>query len=101
MGYQVTLAPSARRDLEEIVRYISLDAPDRALEFGRLLMAKTKSLVRFPEMGRLVPELGNPIVREIIVGSYRVIYRVNHQRQTIEIIRFWHGRRGTPDVQRQ
>lgn len=69
MGYQVTLAPSARRDLEEIVHYISLDAPNRALELGRLLMAKTKSLVHFPEMGRIVPELGDPIIREMIVGS--------------------------------
>lgn len=61
MGYQVTLAPSARRDLEEIVRYISLDAPDRALELGRLLMAKTKSLVHFPEMGELCRSLAIPL----------------------------------------
>jgi len=30
MGYQVALSPSARRDLRDIVRYISDDSPDRA-----------------------------------------------------------------------
>lgn len=34
MGYQVALSPSARRDLRDIVRYISLDSPERAVAFG-------------------------------------------------------------------
>lgn len=32
MDYQVVLSPSARADLRDIVRYISFDAPDRALD---------------------------------------------------------------------
>ena len=97
MGYQVTLSFSARRDLEEIVRYISIDAPDRGLAFGRLLIEKAKLLGESPEIGRIVPELADPLIREIIVRSYRVIYRVNQQNHKLEIIRFWHGRRGMPD----
>ena len=30
-----------------------------------------------PEMGRLVPELGNTLYREILIGNYRVIYKIN------------------------
>jgi len=55
MGYQITLSSSARRDLRDIVRYISLDSPDRAVRFGRLLVSSTKQLTEFPEMGRMVP----------------------------------------------
>ena len=78
MGHQVSLSPLARRDLRDIVRYISADSPERAISFGQLLVSSTKRLADFPEMGRVAPEFGDPSVREIIVRSYRVIYRVDN-----------------------
>ena len=42
MGYQVAFSPSARRDLRDIVRYISMDSPERAIRFGQFLIEKTK-----------------------------------------------------------
>ena len=99
MGHQVALSPSARRDLRDIVRYISLDSPDRAIRFGQFLVASTKRLAEFPEMGREVPEFGDPSIREIIVRSYRVIYRVDHGDCRVDVARFWHGARGTPEIE--
>ena len=98
MDYQVVLSPSARADLRDIVRYISLDAPDRALRFGQFLISHTKSLAQFPELGRVVPELGDNFIREIIVRSYRVVYRLNHSDHLVEVVRFWHAARGTPEL---
>ena len=98
MDYQVVLSPSARSDLRDIVRYISFDAPDRALHFGFFLISRTRLLARSPELGRIVPELGDAVIREIIVSSYRVVYRLNHSQHLIEIIRFWHAARGTPEI---
>lgn len=98
MGYQVALSPSARRDLRDIVRYISLDSPERAVRFGQFLVSSVKRLADFPEMGREVPEFGNPSLREIVVRSYRVIYRVDHGGCRVDVARFWHGARGTPEV---
>src|SRR5437773_9686495 len=57
MDYQVVLSPSARADLRDIVRYISSDAPDRALEFGLFLVSRTRLLAQSPQLGRIVPEL--------------------------------------------
>ena len=98
MDYHVVLSPSARADLRDIVRYISFDAPDRALEFGQFLISRTGLLAQSPELGRAVPELQDNSIREIVVRSYRVVYRVNHGRALIEIIRFWHAARGTPNI---
>ncbi|MFA6961948.1 MAG: type II toxin-antitoxin system RelE/ParE family toxin [Opitutaceae bacterium] len=98
MGYPVAFSPSARRDLRDIVRYISLDAPDRAIAFGQLLIASVRNLGDFPESGRIVPELGDPILREIVVRTYRVIYRVDHTKQRIDVVRFWHAARGDPQI---
>lgn len=98
MDYQVVLSPSARADLRDIVHYISLDAPDRAIRFGQFLVTQTKALAQFPELGRIVPEFDDPIIREIIVRAYRVVYRVNHPERLVEVARFWHAARGTPQL---
>jgi len=99
MDYQVVLSPSARADLRDIVRYISFDAPDRAFQFGLFLISRTRLLARSPELGRLVPELADPLIREIIVRSYRVVYRLDDSRHLVEVIRFWHAARGIPEIE--
>jgi addiction module RelE/StbE family toxin len=98
MDYQVILSPSARRDIKGIVHYISYDAPIRAEQFGLLLISKTKILSSFPELGRVVPEFNDPSIREIVVRNYRIIYRVAHSHNLIEVIRYWHGARGEPEI---
>jgi len=98
MDYQVVLSPSARADLRDIVRYISYDAPDTALQFGYLLVSHTRRLSQFPQLGRVVPELGNQSIREIILGAYRIVYRLDHSQRLIEIVRFWHAGRDIPEI---
>lgn len=98
MDYKVILSPRSIQDLQEIVRYISWDNPGQAEKFGRLLIDKTRALETFPEMGREVPELGDPGFREIIFRSYRIVYRVRKDQKLVEISRFWHGARGTPEI---
>jgi toxin ParE1/3/4 len=98
MDYQVKLARSARLHIQDIARYISIDDPDRALTFGEFLIQHTKSLGQFPERGRVVPEFDDESVREIIVRSYRIVYRLSHNDRSIEIIRFWHAGRGSPKI---
>ena len=38
MDYQVKLSRSARADIEDITRYISIDDPEQALRFGQFLI---------------------------------------------------------------
>ena len=98
MDFKIILSPRAIRDLQEIVRYISFDNPGRAESFGRELIAKTRLLISFPEVGRAVPEFNEPSIREIIHHSYRIVYRVQTEKRLIEVSRFWHGARGTLDL---
>lgn len=98
MDYQVVLSTSARSDLHDIVRYISFDAPDRALRFGLFLISRTRLLGKSPELGRVVPEFGDPLVREIIIRAYRIVYRVDPSLHVVQVIRFWHATRGVPEI---
>ena len=42
-------------------------------------------------MGRAVPEFNDEVIREVIVGNYRVIYRV--RADAVEILTVFHGAR--------
>jgi plasmid stabilization system protein ParE len=97
MDFKVILSPRAIQDLQEIVRYIAFDNPAMAEKFGLELITKTRTLGAFPEMGRKVPEFDNPKIREIIFKSYRIVYRVRKEKNAVEVSRFWHAARGTPN----
>jgi len=68
----------AVEDLREIRRYIERDSP----RYGRLVVERlyesTQRLEQFPRSGRVVPGLNLEHVRELIVGEYRIVYRVEY-----------------------
>lgn len=70
-------------DLQAIRRYIARDSP----QYGRLvaerLFEATSRLEAFPRSGRIVPELDQDDVREIIVGEYRIVYRLESDAVTL------------------
>jgi len=50
-----------------------------------------RSLKKSPKRGRVVPEIGDPAVREIFVKSYRLIYEVHDDY--VVILALIHGAR--------
>ena len=70
----------ARRDLHEIINYIADDSPAYAINFAERIILAVDRLETFPKLGRIVPEYQDTNVRELIVGNYRVVYRIqgNH-----------------------
>ena len=80
MGFKVILTPQALDDLKEIVTFIASDNPDRARTFGNELIDRALGVATFPELGRVVPEIGEPSVRETIHGAYRIIYEITTVR---------------------
>jgi addiction module RelE/StbE family toxin len=95
---RVVWTDEALRHLQAIVDYISQDSPGRALDFAAKIESKALRLERFPESGRIVPEWLDASVsfREIIIDSYRVIYRIH--KQAIEITTVYHGMRRLPSI---
>jgi toxin ParE1/3/4 len=98
MGFKVILTPQSIADLEDIVTFIAKNNSERARTFGHELIDRALSIASFPELGRLVPEIGEPAVREIIHGKYRIIYEIFRNTEAIYVLRFWHGARGEPKI---
>jgi plasmid stabilization system protein ParE len=62
------------------------------------LVEKAHSIGDFPEKGQVVPEVGDPSLRQIVHGKYRIIYKFIPNPPTVFVIRFWHGARGEPEI---
>lgn len=88
---KVTWLLVALDDVAEICEFIAKDSPRAAHLFARRVFASTDRLPRFPRSARIVPEVGREDVREILVGDYRVIYRLlPHENEVMTVI---HGSR--------
>lgn len=78
---RVRWSETAAEDLEQIVRFIRRDSPQNAPEFARRLLAKAATLRESPGIGRVIPEQEDPAHREILFGSYRMMYHLSDQRE--------------------
>ncbi len=78
----------AQYDLKKIHDYIAEDSKYYALKVSQEFVAKSEVLLDFPKMGRIVPEIGDPNIRELFVYSYRLIYEVSSNQ--IEILAVIH-----------
>lgn len=73
---RIVWSPQSLRDLRAIHDYIAKDSERYAdLTIARIFLA-AEQLLLFPQSGRIVPEKGDPEIREIIVGRFRVVYRL-------------------------
>ena len=77
--------------LFSITRYIQSDKPAAARHFADAIKAKVARLEKFPESGRTVPEFPASGLREVLVGDYRVIYRVLATSPSVQIVAVRHG----------
>ena len=77
--------------LIEIEEHISKDSPPRAIQFVDQLIEHAELLSDKPRMGRAVPELANPDIREIVFKKYRIVYRL--KTNCIEILTVFEGHR--------
>jgi plasmid stabilization system protein ParE len=83
-------APLALERVSEIAGYIARDRPVAAEQWVEELFAVVARLEQFPLSGREVPETRRPDLREVLHGSYRIIYRVESEQVSVLTVR--HGR---------
>ena len=63
-------------DIQRNQEYIAEYSPVAARQFVDNIFAKVEQLLTFPHLGRMVPELARPEVREVFYRHYRIIYQV-------------------------
>jgi len=89
---RVTFAESAVVDLEAMrAWYADQQAPEVGERLLREIVAAAERLADYPESGRVVPEFGDPQLREIIHPPFRIVYRLDLERA--RVVRVWRGER--------
>lgn len=81
----------AAGDLEGIVDCIAVDSVHYAQLFAIDVLALADTLADFALRGKIVPEIGDAEVRELLCGNYRLIYRVRNG--LVEILTIIHSAR--------
>ncbi len=81
----------ALNELHDIINHIAKDSPVYAERFGVRVVGAPRRLEQFPSCGRIVPEFKDENIRELIYGSYRIIYLM--QQDTCYIVAIIHGSR--------
>jgi addiction module RelE/StbE family toxin len=83
---------SAKNDLKEIYDYISFDSKRYAKLQLERIQNSTEILKTQIEIGKIVDEIGDPKIREIVEGNYRIIYKIISKNE-LHILMVHHGAR--------
>ncbi len=84
---KIIWSPLAVDRASEIVDYISQDKPLAAEKWIETVFSNVEVILSSPEIGRVVPEIGDNHFREFLYGNYRIIYKIDHNQLLILTIR--------------
>jgi plasmid stabilization system protein ParE len=81
----------AADEFEAAIKYVSQAAPVAARRLAQRMMRRIRSLRKFPDSGGFSPEDATNTYRQLIEGSYRIIYR--RERDAVVIAAIYHAAR--------
>jgi toxin ParE1/3/4 len=73
---KINWTPQSKKDLVSIAEFIAQDSVKYAKIQIKRIRERVRQLSKFPNLGRIVPELENPRIRELVLGNYRIIYLI-------------------------
>jgi plasmid stabilization system protein ParE len=94
MAFRVLYHEDALADLEEIFNWSREQHPETTEQFAKNLFNHIDLLQAFPYVGASVQ--GNASVRQFLHSPLYVYYRVDADREGIEILHFRHATRTPP-----
>jgi plasmid stabilization system protein ParE len=89
---QIKVTSRAKKDIASLYKYILKDSYQNAELVAELIIKKIETLKRQPDFGKIVKEFNNPVIRELKLFKYRIIYRIK-TASLVEIITIQHSSR--------
>ena len=84
----ISLSKSAIKDLESIKEYyLEQGVPQIGQDFVTAIVEHIETLSTHPDIGRVVPEFNDELIRELIHSPFRIVYL--RESKLILIIRVW------------
>ncbi len=79
-------------DLKSIYDFIAKDSKRYASITVNRIYQRAKDIINNPYIGRIVPEIDDKLIREVITGNYRIVYKIKTKFQ-VDILRVYHASR--------
>lgn len=93
-SYRLRWSRRAEADLVGIDEYISADDPVAAARWVDKLTERARKAALMPYAGRVVPEFRMEALREVLVRTYRIVYRIRGKE--VQVITVFEGHRLFP-----
>lgn len=91
MAREIIWTDPAWDDIQAAAEYIARDSDYYAAAFVLEVREADESLREMAERGQIVPEFQDPHIRELLIGSYRLIYHLMPEQ--VAIVAVVHGAR--------
>lgn len=89
---RVRLTEQAQNELDAIIEYYEqIGAADFAEVFEEKVIEKIRPLEQFPRMGRIVPEIDDESIREVVYRDYRIVYVLDRDDEEVEVLTIFHS----------
>ncbi len=89
---QINWTIQAKSDLKSIADFIAKDSNQYAKLHVMKIRNGTTMLKSHIRIGKVVPEIGEENIRELVLGNYRIIYEIVSENQ-IDILTIHHSAR--------
>jgi toxin ParE1/3/4 len=90
---RVEWASPALADLRSVYDFIARDSRRYAQLTVERIQKAAQRLADFPEIGHVLPEFPDGLYLQVLMRSYRVIYRPDKKRRRVLIMAVIHGAR--------
>ena len=84
---KITWSPLAVDQVRDIASYIALDKPATAIKWAEKIFNSVEILSDNPESGRVVSEINKKEIRELVLGNYRLIYKVKPNEILVLVVK--------------
>lgn len=97
MKYKIVYLRRALQDLVEIREYLGQFSDDAPLRILGRIKQRIENLAEHP---RISPFYDDLEIRKLVVGDYLVLYQINENKKSIEILYILHGTRNIAAILR-
>ncbi len=87
----IRFSKQADKDLQNIQDFIRKDSYYNSMLVIEKILVKINTLLKYPEIGRVILKTNNAVLWQILVYKYRIIYKIDGD--FVEIVTLHHSAR--------
>lgn len=89
---EIRISEKAKRQLRNIYNYYSENSIQYAEHFLEDFYNKIESLMEFPKMFGVIPQLKKQNIRKLLFKNYRILYQIDEDEELIKIVAILHSK---------